>query len=123
MGRCKRGPNYTINIMASENLVVVTEATFESEVEKASVPVLVDFWGDGCGPCMMMDPVLKEIAEENPDTLKIAKINVGQNMGLAGKFGVRAVPTLLFVKDGEVKETHTGALPKAALLQKIEALA
>ncbi len=108
--------------MASENLVNVTDATFKSEVEEASVPVIVDFWGDGCGPCMMMDPVLKEIAAENPDTLKIAKINVGQNMALAGKFGIRAVPTLLFVKDGEVKAQHTGALPKAALLQKVAAL-
>ena len=124
MRRCKRRrPTQKTEYMSSENLVDVTEATFQAEVEESSVPVLVDFWGDGCGPCMMMDPVLKEIASENPDTLKVAKINVGQNMGLAGKYGVRAVPTLLFVKDGEVKDTHTGALPKAALLQKIGALA
>ena len=114
--------NPNIKIMASENLVDVTEATFETEVEQASVPVLVDFWGHGCGPCMMMDPVLKEIAEENPDTLKIAKINAGENMGLATRFQVRGVPTLLFVKDGEVKEQHTGMLPKAALMDKIGAL-
>ena len=108
--------------MASENLVDVTESTFEAEVVNSSVPVLVDFWGHGCGPCMMMDPVLKEIAAENPDTLKVAKINAGENMALATKFQVRGVPTLRFVKDGEVKDQHTGALPKAALLQKIGAL-
>jgi len=108
--------------MASENLVEVFEETFQSEVEEATVPVLVDFWNDGCGPCMMMEPVLEEIAAENPDTLKIAKINVAENMQLATRFGVCSVPTLLFMRDGEVKDTFTGALPKAALLKKIGAL-
>ncbi len=97
---------------------------FAEVVEQSDVPVLVDYWATWCGPCRMIAPVLEELAEEVGDRFKIAKVNVDEHQELAAKHGVRSLPTLLFFKGGEVKDTVVGAgTPKAGLLQKLEALA
>lgn len=107
--------------MANPNVISVSSATFDQEVTKSTTPVLVDFWAEWCGPCKMIAPVLDEIAEEKSGKLKVAKINVDDNQDLATKFGVRAIPTLLLFKDGQVKETIVGAPGKKDLDKKISA--
>ncbi|OOF42901.1 thioredoxin TrxA [Rodentibacter trehalosifermentans] len=92
-----------------------TDATFEADVLRSEVPVLVDFWAPWCGPCKMIAPVLDELAPEFAGKAKIVKINVDENQLVAGQFGVRSIPTLLLVKNGEVAATQVGALPKGQL--------
>ncbi|MBF0751774.1 MULTISPECIES: thioredoxin TrxA [Pasteurellaceae] len=92
-----------------------TDATFEADVLRSDLPVLVDFWAPWCGPCKMIAPVLDELAPEFSGKAKIVKINVDENQLVAGQFGVRSIPTLLLVKNGEVVATQVGALPKSQL--------
>ncbi|MBE1533798.1 thioredoxin [Actinomadura algeriensis] len=100
--------------------VTVTDATFDDEVVKSDVPVLVDFWADWCGPCKMIAPVLDQIAAELDGKLKIAKMNYDENPRTPAMFSVLGLPTLLLFKDGEVVEQVTGAKPKRAFLKIIE---
>jgi thioredoxin 1 len=106
--------------MAEE--IKVTTATFETEVMKSKVPVVADFWAEWCGPCRMIDPMLKEIAKAYPDTLKIAKINVDQEPDLALRFNVASIPTLIFFKNGQMMQQQIGALPRPALEKLIKGL-
>lgn len=92
-----------------------TDATFEADVLRSDIPVLVDFWAPWCGPCKMIAPVLDELAPEFAGKAKIVKINVDENQLVAGQFGVRSIPTLLLMKNGEVVATQVGALPKGQL--------
>lgn len=93
----------------------VTDATFETEVLKASGLVLVDFWAEWCGPCKMIGPVLEEIATELQGQIVIAKVNVDNNPETPGKYGVRSIPTLVLFKNGQPVATKVGSVPKAAL--------
>ena len=109
--------------MASESIVTLTEDNFEAEVINSDVPVLVDFWAEWCGPCKMIGPVLDQVASEIGDGAKIGKVNVDDNQALAGKYGVRSIPLLLFFKDGEIKDQVVGAgTPKDALVEKLNSL-
>lgn len=109
--------------MTSQNVVTVTDANFEDEVVKSSVPVLVDFWAPWCGPCKMIAPILDEIASERNGTVKVAKINVDDSQGLAAKFGIQSIPTLMLFKNGAKVEQMVGARGKRDLLDKLDALA
>ena len=108
--------------MASPNVTNLTETTFDQEVLNSSVPVLVDFWAPWCGPCKMIAPIIDEIADEKGAAAKIAKVDVDQNQSIAARYGVRAIPTLLLFKNGEVKEQIVGMVSKSNLVAKIEAL-
>src|SRR5487761_974414 len=93
----------------------VTDATFETDVLKSTEPVVVDFWAEWCGPCKMIGPSLEEIAKEMQGKVKIAKMNVDENPVVAGKMGVRSIPTLMLFKDGKLASQKIGAAPKSEL--------
>ncbi len=105
--------------MASPHVVTLSAGNFEQEVGKSTTPVLVDFWAEWCGPCKMLAPLLDEIAEEKVGQVKIAKVNVDDNQELATRFGIRAIPTLLLFKGGQVKETIVGMTGKKDLEKKL----
>ena len=99
----------------SDVIVHVTDASFEDEVLKADVPVLVDFWAAWCGPCKMIAPILDEIAKEYEGKIKIAKVDVDANSNTPAKFGIRGIPTLMIFKQGAAAATKVGALSKTQL--------
>lgn len=100
--------------------VAVTDDTFEAEVLKSNVPVVVDFWAEWCGPCKMIGPALEELATEYGDKVKIAKVNVDENPNSPAQMGVRGIPALFMFKDGQVVSNKTGAAPKSALQSWID---
>ncbi len=95
--------------------VKVTDANFKSDVVGAAGPVVVDFWAEWCGPCKMIGPSLEEIAEELAGKVTIAKLNVDENPGVAGAYGIRTIPTLMIFKDGKMASSKIGAAPKGEL--------
>ncbi|QOX63338.1 thioredoxin [Anoxybacterium hadale] len=105
-----------------KDIVYLTDETYESEVMGAEVPVLVDFYADWCGPCKMIGPVIEELAAKYEGKAKICKINIDEQRKLAIANKVMSIPTLFFIKDGEVKERISGALPQNVLEEKLDAL-
>jgi len=99
----------------SGNIVNVTDASFEQDVLKSDVPVLVDYWAEWCGPCKMIAPVLEEVADEYEGKLKICKLNIDENEQTPPKFNIRGIPTLMLFKNGNVDATKVGALSKSQL--------
>ena len=93
----------------------VTDASFEADVLKSALPVLVDFWAEWCGPCKMIGPVLEELATEMQGQVTIAKVDLEANPMTPSKYGVRSIPTLMLFKNGQLVATKVGALPKASL--------
>ncbi|MGZ5504047.1 MAG: thioredoxin, partial [Chthoniobacterales bacterium] len=106
-----------------DGILTLTDATFDESVGAADTPILVDFWAEWCGPCKMIAPVLDEIAKEKAGAVKVAKVNIDDNQSLAFRFNVRAIPTLLFFKNGQVSDQVTGMTSKKDLLGRLEALA
>jgi thioredoxin 1 len=100
-------------------MVALTEQTFDEEIKGSEGPVLVDFWAEWCGPCKMIAPILDEIAQDNLGKLRIAKINIDENLELARRFEVMSIPTLILFKDGEPQLRIIGAKGKGQLLQEL----
>jgi thioredoxin 1 len=99
----------------SDLITHVTDESFEPEVLKSDVPVLVDYWAEWCGPCKAVAPVLDEVAKEYSGKLKIAKVNVDENQEIPKKYGIRGIPTLMLFKNGNIEATKVGALSKSQL--------
>ncbi|OLA95550.1 MAG: thioredoxin [Verrucomicrobia bacterium] len=104
------------------SVIILNESNFDREVTQDDKPVIVDFWADWCGPCKMIAPLLDEIAREKVDTIKVAKVNVDENQSLSFKYNIRAIPALLFFKNGQLRDQVTGVTSKKDLLSRLEAL-
>ncbi|MDR3665635.1 MAG: thioredoxin [Ignavibacteriaceae bacterium] len=101
--------------------ITITDENFVFEVEKSDKPVLIDFWATWCGPCRMIAPIVEELAIEYEGKVKIGKVDVDENQEIAIKFGVRSIPTILIFKEGKLKDTIIGAVPKAQIVTKLNA--
>ncbi|HKD68341.1 MAG TPA: thioredoxin [Candidatus Binataceae bacterium] len=106
--------------MANDNIKHVTDANFEGEVLKSGTPVLVDFWAPWCGPCKAIAPLLDELANDYAGKLKIVKMNVDENSATPARYGVRGIPNLLIIKEGQVKDQIVGMVPKGHLVRAVD---
>ena len=104
----------------SDNILHLSDNSFEEDVIKSSDPVLVDYWAEWCGPCKMIAPILEEIASEYGGRIKVAKLNIDDNPQTPPKYGIRGIPTLMLFKDGNVEATKVGALSKSQLTAFID---
>jgi len=102
--------------------IEITDANFEEVVLKSDKPVVVDFWAEWCGPCRLIGPVIEEMTSEYEGKAIIGKVNVDANPGVSAKFGIRNIPTILFIKNGEIADKSVGAVPKTQLTEKLDAL-
>ena len=102
------------------NITELSSGNFEQEVLQSSKPVLVDFWAPWCGPCRMIGPVVEELAGENADLLKVAKINIDDAQDIAATYGVSSIPTLMIFKDGDVIDRFVGVQPKSRLQEAVD---
>lgn len=120
----KLGSSLTIaieeKILMSENIIHVTDATFDDQVLSSQQPVLLDYWAEWCGPCKMIGPILSEIADEYEGQLTVSKLNIDENPETPPKYGIRGIPTLMMFKNGNVEATKVGAVSKSQLIAFID---
>jgi thioredoxin 1 len=108
--------------MQNSDVLTLNESNFDRELTQDDKPMIVDFWAEWCGPCKMIAPLLDEIAREKAGTLKVAKVNVDENQNLSLKYNIRAIPALLFFKNGQLRDQVVGVTSKKDLLSRLEAL-
>jgi len=106
----------------AQGITDLNEANFDAAITDATLPVIVDFWAPWCGPCRTIAPILEQLASESGDSVMVTKVNVDESPALAQKYGVRAIPTLLFFKGGQLRDQAVGLLPKEELKRKALAL-
>jgi thioredoxin 1 len=118
-------PDLDVFFLTMENSETITlnESNFDRELTQDDKPMIVDFWAEWCGPCKMIAPLLDEIAREKAGAVKVAKVNVDDNQSLSFKYNIRAIPALLFFKNGQLRDQVTGVTSKKDLLSRLEALA
>jgi thioredoxin 1 len=118
-------PDLDVFFLAMENSETITlnESNFDRELTQDDKPMIVDFWAEWCGPCKMIAPLLDEIAREKAGAVKVAKVNVDDNQSLSFKYNIRAIPALLFFKNGQLRDQVTGVTSKKDLLSRLAALA
>jgi thioredoxin 1 len=109
--------------MDNSSVIKLDESNFDRELTQDDQPVIVDFWAEWCGPCKMIAPLLDEIAREKAGSVKVAKVNVDENQSLSLKYNIRAIPALLFFKNGQLRDQVTGVASKKDLLNRVDALA
>ena len=109
--------------MSNPDTVHLTEENFDAALSRDTGLMMVDFWAEWCGPCRAIAPVLEDLARESAGKVTLAKVNVDENPGLAARYGIRSIPTILFVKNGKVSDQVIGAVPRAKLKAKLDALA
>jgi len=109
--------------MENSETITLNESNFDRELTQDDKPMIVDFWAEWCGPCKMIAPMLDEIAREKAGTVKVAKVNVDDNQSLSFKYNIRAIPALLFFKNGQLRDQVVGVTSKKDLLSRLEALA
>jgi thioredoxin 1 len=109
--------------MDNSSVIKLDESNFDRELTQDEKPVIVDFWAEWCGPCKMIAPLLDEIAREKAGSVKVAKVNVDENQSLSLKYNIRAIPALLFFKNGQLRDQVTGVASKKDLLNRVDALA
>jgi len=108
--------------MDNSAVINLDESNFDREVMQSDKPVIVDFWADWCGPCKMIAPLLDEVAREKSGAVKVGKVNVDDNQSLSFKYNIRAIPALLFFRNGQLRDQVTGVTSKKDLVSRIEAL-
>jgi thioredoxin 1 len=109
--------------MANTAIVHLTEQNFDETLSQHAGLMIVDFWAEWCGPCRAIAPVLEDLARDSAGKVTLAKVNVDENPGLAARYGIRSIPTILFVKQGKVADQVIGAVPRAKIKEKLDTLA